>query len=75
LKKFDDAEQHALEMKMRPAIWQARTGAAHTLSALGHMEEAGAKQRAAHRMVDEIAALFKDAELRKLFIENAQNKT
>jgi ATP/maltotriose-dependent transcriptional regulator MalT len=75
LDQFARAEQLAIEMKMRPIVWQARAGAAKLLAAMGRAEEADAKRQAARAMIDEIAALFKDENLKAMFVESARNKT
>jgi NAD(P)-dependent dehydrogenase (short-subunit alcohol dehydrogenase family) len=64
----------ALNMMMRPLVLQSRLGAAGVLSSLGREAEAEAKRREAQDMVDEIADLFKDDNLRAQFIENAASK-
>lgn len=68
------AEALALEMAMRPSVWQARAGAAKALHALGRASEADAKLREARAMIDEIAALFEDEKLRAAFVESAARK-
>ena len=45
-----------------------------SLAALGRAEEAGAELRAARVVVDEIAALFTDADLRAHFVANAAGR-
>ena len=75
LEQFDRAETVALEMKMRPAVLQARAGAATALAQLGRTAEAERKRNAAREMMDEMAGLFRDENLRKVFVESAMNKT
>jgi tetratricopeptide (TPR) repeat protein len=74
LEHFAHAEALALEMTMRPLVWQARAGAAGVLSALGRADEAEAKRREARAMIDEIAGLFEDDTMRALFVESAVRK-
>ena len=74
LKRFEEGEESALEMKMRPLVWQLRLGAAGLLSSLGREREAEAKRRDARAMIGEIADLFEDDNLRRLFIENVASK-
>lgn len=74
LDQFARAEQRASEMKMRPIVWQARAGAAKVLAAMSRTAEADAKRQAARAMIDEIAGLFQDAELRAAFVESAMKK-
>jgi len=59
---------------MRPMVWQARVEAAKVLDALGRTAEAEAKRRDARAMIDEIAALFTDENLRAAFVESAMRK-
>jgi tetratricopeptide (TPR) repeat protein len=68
---FAQAEALALGMGMRPAIMQARVGAANILKAQGRTEEASAKLLAARAMVEEMAALFRDDKLREAFVQSA----
>lgn len=75
LEQFTHAEQLALALKMRPIVWQARAGAAQVLDVLEQKEKANAKRREASAMIDEIAELFHDENLRKLFLENAGHKS
>lgn len=61
-------------MKMRPLVWQAHAGAAQLLAAMGRAAEADAKRQAARAMIDEIAGLFEDDNLRAAFVESARKK-
>jgi tetratricopeptide (TPR) repeat protein len=74
LQSFARCEELALEMQMRPLVWQARASAAQVLSALGHAEEADEKGRMARAMIDEIAGLFEDDSLRAMYVESATQK-
>ncbi|HEY0069880.1 MAG TPA: BREX system ATP-binding domain-containing protein [Chloroflexia bacterium] len=74
LEQFNRAEELALDMRMRPIVWQARAGAAHALSLLGRESEAADKRQQAAEMIDEIAALFQDQDYRTLFLESAHKK-
>ena len=74
LEQFIRAEELALEMQMRPLVWQARAGAALALSASGRDGEADVKRRAAQAMIDEIAGLFEDEKLRTMFVEGATKR-
>ncbi|HVF99483.1 MAG TPA: AAA family ATPase, partial [Chloroflexia bacterium] len=62
LEQFNRAEELAMDMRMRPLVWQARAGAAHALSLLGRDSEAAQKRQGAADTIDEIAALFQDQE-------------
>ena len=74
LEQFTLAEELALEMQMRPLVWQARAGAAQALSASGRDGEADEKRRAAQAMIDEIAGLFEDEKLRAMFVEGTTQR-
>ena len=74
VEKFNQAEQLALEMCMRPIVWQARAGAAQALAASGRSGEADAKRHQARAMIDEIAGLFQDDELRNQYVESTTGK-
>lgn len=71
LESFCRSESLALEMGMRPAVWQARIGAARVLESLGRNEEAGEKLSGARETVDEIATLLTDQEMRAAFLTSA----
>ena len=74
LKHFEVGEELALKAQMRPLVWQLRLGAAGALSSLGREEESDSKRREARNMVDEIADLFQDGNLRRLYLENVEAK-
>jgi tetratricopeptide (TPR) repeat protein len=74
LEKFDQAEQFAASMGMRPIIWKARCSAAEVLEAAGQHGEAAAKWAGARAMIDEIAAGFDDEELRRKYLNNCASK-
>jgi hypothetical protein len=74
LQSFSHAEEHALELQMRPLVWQSRAGAAQVLSGAGRASEAEAKRSDAREMIEEIAGLFEDEELRGMFLENATSR-
>jgi tetratricopeptide (TPR) repeat protein len=74
LEHFARAEELALQMQMRPIVWQARAGAAQALDTLGRSGEADAERRAARSLIAEIADLFQDQGLRASFMESASRK-
>ena len=74
VESFARGEQVALEMGMRPLVWQLRAGSAQVLSASSRAEEASAKRSEALDMIDEIAGLFQDEELRASYLESAKGK-
>ncbi len=74
LELYARAEFRAVEMMMRPIVWQARAGAAQVLAAMGRQDEADAKRQAARAMIDEIAGLFQDEKLRAAFASSALRK-
>ena len=74
LDSFILAEQQALQMQMRPLVWQARVGAAGVLSSTGQASKAEVKLGEAREMVNEIGGLFQDEDMRGMFLENASGK-
>ncbi|MCC7353205.1 MAG: AAA family ATPase [Anaerolineae bacterium] len=74
LADYSRAGAFAREMQMRPLMLQALVGSVQALSMLGRMDEADMKRQEARSLVEEIAALFKDQELRALFLDNAMAK-
>jgi hypothetical protein len=58
-------------MDMRPALWQAQSGAAHALDAMGRHDEATKKRTQATDTIGSISALFKDQALCSLFTDAA----
>ncbi len=74
LEKFSQAEHLALEMRMRPLVWQVRAGAAQALAASGRSGEADARRHQARAMIDEIAGLFQDDGLRNQYVESTTRK-
>jgi class 3 adenylate cyclase/tetratricopeptide (TPR) repeat protein len=71
---LEQAELEALDLGMRPIIWQARAESVDALTALGRLEQAETKRAAAKAMVVEIANLFEDRNLREAFLRNALGK-
>jgi class 3 adenylate cyclase/tetratricopeptide (TPR) repeat protein len=74
LKKFERAEETALEIGMRPIVWQARVSSHLALKELGQETEAIKKQNEAIAMIEEIGELFEDEALRAKFLENIGEK-
>lgn len=74
LEALELAESEALELDMRPVVWQARAQAAIALEASGQKDLAEEKRTAAKAMVVEIANLFADQNLREAFLHNALGK-
>jgi len=70
LDHFARAEKIANELQMRPAVWQARAGASQVLRELGRVDEANAQRDTARATINEIATLFRDENLRGMFLEN-----
>lgn len=67
LKSYELAQEGALEMGLRPIVLQARCGAAASLDGLGRQDQASAKRGEAQAMLDEIAGLFQDEDLRNVY--------
>ena len=74
LEEFTHAEGLALEMQVRPLVVQARAGTAKVLSAAGRTGESEEKRLAAHAMIQEIAGLFQDEQLKDMYLANAVKK-
>lgn len=74
LEALEEAEEEALELSMRPIVWQARAEAAVALEASGQKELAEEKRTAAKAMVVEIANIFADQDLREAFLNGALEK-
>jgi hypothetical protein len=74
LELYARAESGAVEMVMRPLVWQSRAHAARLLAAMGRQDEAQGKRQAARAMIDEIAGLFSDEKMREKFLESATKK-
>jgi hypothetical protein len=74
LELYSEAEAVAREMEMRPLVLQATEAAAVVLSKLGRESEAEGKRAEARVMIEEIAGLFQDEQLRALFTESALNR-
>lgn len=72
-KSYRRAEELALEMELRPLIWKARANLGQILSTLGDIAGGEAMQKEALAMINEIAGLFEDEELKAMFLENALN--
>ena len=68
------AEEGALEMGMRPLVWQARAAEADVLVELDHQVEATEKRNGALSMIHEIAGLFEDDNYRSMYLEDATKK-
>jgi class 3 adenylate cyclase/tetratricopeptide (TPR) repeat protein len=71
---FAKAEALGQEMKLRPVVLQARLGTAEALATCGRLKEANAKRQEAEAAVNEMAGLFKDEQLRVMFVESAMGK-
>ena len=75
LEQYDLAEASALEMNMRPLVWQARSAAGQILSDSGRHVEADQKRRQAQVTIDEMGELIDDETLRSQFLESHTQKT
>ena len=74
LQGFSRGEEQALEMGMRPLVWQTRAAAARLLESLGRAADAETKWSQARATIDEIADLFQDESLRTQYLESAKKK-
>jgi ATP/maltotriose-dependent transcriptional regulator MalT len=68
LGEFSSAETLARGMRMRPVAWQAQLAASQALAAAGREAEAAVKRQAAQAIIDEIAGMFQDEELRRRYL-------
>jgi class 3 adenylate cyclase/tetratricopeptide (TPR) repeat protein len=68
---YTRAEEEASNMGMRPALWQARLGAARALDALDKRDEAAQERAGANATISEITSFFEDPALRTLYAEAA----
>jgi predicted ATPase/class 3 adenylate cyclase len=71
LAAYAEAEAQAARLTLRPLLWRVHAEAARALAALGRAAEAEARAAAARAVVAEMADLFKDDELRRLYAEHA----
>jgi hypothetical protein len=74
LAEFTAAEATAREMGQRPLLWQTHAAAGRSLLALGRDAEAANKLNRSRAVLDEIAGLFADEELRAAFRESAERR-
>lgn len=74
LDRFAEAERQAAQMGARLLLWQSRSGAAQVLEMAGRHEEAEERRRQALQVIDEMASLFRDQELRTAFLESTTGK-
>jgi tetratricopeptide (TPR) repeat protein len=71
LENFNQAEELASQMTMRPWTWKAQAGAAQVLAGMGRQGESDAKRSGAMTTLNEMAGLFEDQEMRSMFLEDA----
>jgi tetratricopeptide (TPR) repeat protein len=74
IEDFSRADVSALEMDLRPIIWQARANAAKALEISNQNGLAQGKRSQALETIDEIKNLFEDQELRNKFAINAMGE-
>lgn len=72
LDAFADAESRALALQLRPIVLRARLGAAAALEALGESTRADEKRALARVMIQEMANLMQDSDLRQAFLAHAR---
>ena len=71
LESFQAAEALALEMNLRPIVWQSRLAQANIYDQAGQTAEADSRRQDALAVVEEIGLLFEDDTLRSQFRESA----
>jgi class 3 adenylate cyclase/tetratricopeptide (TPR) repeat protein len=74
LETLQRAEAEARALEMRPILWQASLEIAKALDRLEKADQAEAKRDEAREVVEEIAGLFEDQELRQAYLENSGAK-
>ena len=74
IKSLSRAEKHAMELGMRPVIWQSRAAAADALVGAGRTEQAVQILDEAKAAAREIAELFEDQNLRRAYQRNISQK-
>jgi tetratricopeptide (TPR) repeat protein len=74
IEDFSRAELTALEMDLRPVVWQAQANAAKALEISNQNGLAQGKRNRALDVIDEIKNLFEDQELRNIFATNAMGE-
>ena len=71
---FTRATELALEMNLRPIVWQAQAKTGRIHAKTGHEELASQLFQSAQKMINEIASPFEDEHLRQTFLDHAQQK-
>jgi ATP/maltotriose-dependent transcriptional regulator MalT len=71
---FREAGKEAEALNMRPTIWQSQVEAAKVLESRGRVNEAREMRASARVIVEEIAGMFTDDELRSAYIESALSR-
>jgi len=71
---YNKAEKEAAALNMRPTIWQSQVEAAKVLESHGREDEAREKRASARAIVEEIAGMITDEELRSAYITSTLNR-
>jgi class 3 adenylate cyclase/tetratricopeptide (TPR) repeat protein len=74
LVQFAIAEEAARDMEQRPLLWQTLAAAGRSLTALGRNLEAADKEDQTRAVLNDIAGLFEDEEMRAAFRESAERR-
>ena len=69
--EYEQAEQSARAMRLRPVLQQIQAASARSLAALGRSAEAGRAASEATGTTQAIANLFEDEQLRSAYLEGA----
>jgi hypothetical protein len=56
---------------MRPFVWWTQATEARLLAAFGRDAEAQVKRRQARAIIDELAGMFKEVDLKTMFLQGA----
>jgi ATP/maltotriose-dependent transcriptional regulator MalT len=70
LSAFEQSEAGAKALNMRPYVWQAQLAAAELQEAAGRTGEAGVKRAEAGQVIQEIAGLLEDENLRQAYLKS-----
>jgi class 3 adenylate cyclase/tetratricopeptide (TPR) repeat protein len=71
LEAYERAEKLAGHLQMRPFVWWTQATEARLLAAFGRDAEAQVKRRQARAIIDELAGMFKEVDLKTMFLQGA----
>jgi predicted ATPase/class 3 adenylate cyclase len=71
---YGKTESEAQNLNMRPIVWQSKIAAAEAMELEGREEEAREMRTGAKVIVEEIAAMIKDDEMRSAYLQSTMDK-